>query len=178
MQELHEALQLGLRQSRTVRSTCSFRLRPIFATCSRRSLSRRRSRTHTWLLLILLILVYQLRVPFASQTPHPNLPILHDPRRRALGRTHRAFPKPPTQHLPIKMQPMPNRMGLGLRPPMPSFGQGPSMSALAQQQQMGFMPPPNRSVSLFVGSISGGIDDDFLNRLLSVRAHHSWKYMC
>ncbi|KAL1666161.1 hypothetical protein GGF50DRAFT_99539 [Schizophyllum commune] len=65
------------------------------------------------------------------------------------------------------MQPMPNRMGLGLRPPMPSFGQGPSMSALAQQQQMGFMPPPNRSVSLFVGSISGGIDDDFLNRLLS-----------
>ncbi|TRM62125.1 hypothetical protein BD626DRAFT_499977 [Schizophyllum amplum] len=33
---------------------------------------------------------------------------------------------------------------------------------------MGFMPPsPQRSVSLFVGSISGGIDDDFLNRLLS-----------
>ena len=59
---MREALQLGLRQSRTVRSTCSFRPRRIFATCSRRSLSRRRSWTHTWLLLILLILCNHLRV--------------------------------------------------------------------------------------------------------------------
>ncbi|KIY52440.1 hypothetical protein FISHEDRAFT_35244 [Fistulina hepatica ATCC 64428] len=62
-----------------------------------------------------------------------------------------------------------NRMGLGLRPPLPSFGQGPSISALAQQQQMHFVPPqpPQRQTTLFVGSISGGITDSFLNRLLS-----------
>jgi RNA-binding protein 25 len=79
------------------------------------------------------------------------------------------------------MQPMPNRMGLGLRPPMQSYGQGPSMSALAQQnhlQPMGMgAPPPNfvppgqqRVIQLFVGSISGGIQDPFLNDLLSVRS--------
>ncbi|KAI0322090.1 hypothetical protein OF83DRAFT_1236319 [Amylostereum chailletii] len=70
------------------------------------------------------------------------------------------------------MQGVPNRLGLGLRPPMPSYGQGPSMSALAQQQQMLHPPafvPPNtkKSVTLFIGSISGGITDAFLNQLLS-----------
>ncbi|KIM74831.1 hypothetical protein PILCRDRAFT_99100 [Piloderma croceum F 1598] len=74
------------------------------------------------------------------------------------------------------MQPMPgpNRLGLGMRPPLPSYGQGPSMSALAQQQQMHhqpFMPlpppPAQKQTTLFVGSISGGITDAFLNALLS-----------
>ncbi|TFK70553.1 hypothetical protein BDN72DRAFT_766296 [Pluteus cervinus] len=66
------------------------------------------------------------------------------------------------------MQPVPNRLGLGLRPPLPSYGQGPSISALAQQQQMHFMPPqPQKQTTLFVGSISGGITDSFLNQLLS-----------
>ncbi|KAF5366768.1 hypothetical protein D9758_006491 [Tetrapyrgos nigripes] len=68
------------------------------------------------------------------------------------------------------MQPgMQNRMGLGLRPPMPSFGQGPSLQALAQQQQaMHFVPPQaQKQVKLFVGSISGGVQDEFLNELLS-----------
>ncbi|KAF9220249.1 hypothetical protein BS17DRAFT_715147 [Gyrodon lividus] len=68
------------------------------------------------------------------------------------------------------MQPVPNRLGLGLRPPLPSYGQGPSMSALAQQQQMmqqPFMPPQAQKLTtLFVGSISGGITDTFLNQLL------------
>jgi RNA-binding protein 25 len=63
-----------------------------------------------------------------------------------------------------------NRMGLGLRPPMPSYGQGPSMQALAQQQQMSHFAPPQRPTDLFVGSISSGITDSFLNQLLSVRA--------
>ena len=66
----------------------------------------------------------------------------------------------------------PNRLGLGLRPPLPSYGQGPSMSALAQQQQMhvqGFVPPQaQKQISLFIGSISGGITDNFLNDLLCV----------
>jgi RNA-binding protein 25 len=66
----------------------------------------------------------------------------------------------------------PNRLGLGLRPPLPSYGQGPSISALAQQQQMhvqGFVPPQSqKQISLFIGSISGGITDNFLNDLLSV----------
>ncbi|KAI6140658.1 hypothetical protein BKA82DRAFT_4211287, partial [Pisolithus tinctorius] len=36
-----------------------------------------------------------------------------------------------------RMQPAPNsRLGLGMRPPLPSYGHGPSISALAQQQQM------------------------------------------
>ena len=77
------------------------------------------------------------------------------------------------------MQPMPgpNRLGLGMRPPLPSYGQGPSMSALAQQQQMHhhpFMPPPTaqKQTTLFVGSISGGITDTFLNDLLSVSHRH------
>ncbi|KAF9232313.1 hypothetical protein BU15DRAFT_90684 [Melanogaster broomeanus] len=47
------------------------------------------------------------------------------------------------------MQPIPNRLGLGLRPPLPSYGQGPSILT-----------------SLFVGSISGGITDGLLNDLL------------
>lgn len=73
------------------------------------------------------------------------------------------------------MQPIPNRLGLGLRPPLPSYGQGPSMSALAQQQQIlhqGFVPPQaQKQATLFVGSISGGVTDSFLNRLLAV-SHH------
>ncbi|KAH9831339.1 uncharacterized protein C8Q71DRAFT_715453 [Rhodofomes roseus] len=66
---------------------------------------------------------------------------------------------------------MPSRLGLGLRPPMPSYGQGPSMSALAQQQYGNhhpqFVPPQPRSTTLFIGSISGGITDNFLNALLA-----------
>ncbi|OCH87336.1 hypothetical protein OBBRIDRAFT_796313 [Obba rivulosa] len=63
----------------------------------------------------------------------------------------------------------PNRLGLGLRPPMPSYGQGPSISALAAQQQVhhgGFVPPAPKAITLFIGSISGGITDAFLNTLL------------
>jgi RNA-binding protein 25 len=55
---------------------------------------------------------------------------------------------------------------------MPSYGQGPSISALAQQQQMlqqqQFPQQPPKSISLFIGSISGGISDGFLNELLAV----------
>ncbi|KAI0754494.1 hypothetical protein C8Q80DRAFT_1094588 [Daedaleopsis nitida] len=63
-----------------------------------------------------------------------------------------------------------NRMGLGHRPAMPSYGQGPSISALAAQQQMhhppAFVAPAPKHIKLFVGSISGGITDAFLNELL------------
>ena len=47
------------------------------------------------------------------------------------------------------------------------------MSALAQQQQqMHFVQPQApKQTNLFVGSISGGITDAFLNQLLSVRIH-------
>ena len=79
----------------------------------------------------------------------------------------------------IKMQPAPNRLGLGLRPPLPSFGQGPSMSALAQQQHMlhnQFVPPQPKAVTLFIGSISGGITDSFLNSLLSVGSIVVWRH--
>ena len=69
------------------------------------------------------------------------------------------------------MHPAPNRLGLGMRPSMPSFGQGPSMGTLAHQQQLlhhqQFSPPP-KVVPVFIGSISGGISDAFLNELLSV----------
>jgi RNA-binding protein 25 len=42
------------------------------------------------------------------------------------------------------------------------------MSALAQQQQMHFMPPQSqKQTTLFVGSISGGITDAFLDQLLN-----------
>ncbi|TFK93263.1 hypothetical protein K466DRAFT_478970 [Polyporus arcularius HHB13444] len=64
----------------------------------------------------------------------------------------------------------PNRLGIGHRAPMPSYGQGPSMSALAAQQQMhhqpAFVPPQPKPTTLFIGSISGGITDSFLNELL------------
>ncbi|KLO06972.1 hypothetical protein SCHPADRAFT_909891 [Schizopora paradoxa] len=52
---------------------------------------------------------------------------------------------------------------------MPSYGQGPSMSALAaQQQQMHSQQfiPAQKTTTLFVGSISAGITDTFLNQLL------------
>ncbi|KAJ7178702.1 hypothetical protein C8R43DRAFT_974142 [Mycena crocata] len=58
----------------------------------------------------------------------------------------------------------PNRLGLGLRAPLPSYGQGPSMSALAFQQQSQMQP--QKQTTLFVGSISGGITDATLNALL------------
>ena len=69
------------------------------------------------------------------------------------------------------MHPAPNRLGLGMRQPMPSFGQGPSMGTLAHQQQMLHhqqLPQSSKMVPVFVGSISGGISDAFLNDLLSV----------
>ncbi|THU93818.1 hypothetical protein K435DRAFT_861114 [Dendrothele bispora CBS 962.96] len=52
---------------------------------------------------------------------------------------------------------------------MPSFGQGPSTQALAQQQQaMQFMPPQAQTLTKFsVCSILGGVQDDFLNESLS-----------
>ncbi|KIJ54498.1 hypothetical protein M422DRAFT_24441 [Sphaerobolus stellatus SS14] len=62
------------------------------------------------------------------------------------------------------MQPMPNRMGLGMRPP--PYGQGPSMAALAQQQHMPHFVNPQQKTTLFIGSISGGITDAHLNDLL------------
>jgi hypothetical protein len=76
------------------------------------------------------------------------------------------------------MQGLPNRMGLGMRPPVYGMGQGPSMSALAQQQQMAnnqFVPPqaPRPQHNLFVGSISGGITDAMLTELLNVRVTFS-----
>ncbi|KAJ6600952.1 hypothetical protein DFH09DRAFT_1126322 [Mycena vulgaris] len=58
-----------------------------------------------------------------------------------------------------------NRLGLGLRAPLPSYGQGPSMSALAYQQQAQIQP--QKQTTLFVGSISGGITDATLNALLT-----------
>ncbi|GJJ12950.1 hypothetical protein Clacol_007197 [Clathrus columnatus] len=65
------------------------------------------------------------------------------------------------------MQPTPNRMGLGMRPT--AYGQGPSMAALAQQQQG--LPQfvggqQQRVTTLFIGSISGGITDAHLNEML------------
>ncbi|KAF9781792.1 hypothetical protein BJ322DRAFT_1144605 [Thelephora terrestris] len=68
------------------------------------------------------------------------------------------------------MHPAPSRLGLGMRQSLPSFGQGPSMGALAHQQQMMHhqqFPPPSKVVPVFIGSISGGISDAFLNDLLS-----------
>ncbi|KAF7309542.1 hypothetical protein MIND_00325100 [Mycena indigotica] len=59
----------------------------------------------------------------------------------------------------------PNRLGLGLRAPLPSYGQGPSISALAYQQQA--QNQPQKQTTLFVGSISGGITDTTLNALLT-----------
>ncbi|KAJ7804678.1 hypothetical protein B0H14DRAFT_3091758 [Mycena olivaceomarginata] len=58
-----------------------------------------------------------------------------------------------------------NRLGLGLRPALPSYGQGPSISALAYQQQA--QVQPQKQTTLFVGSISGGITDATLNHLLT-----------
>ncbi|KAJ7725985.1 hypothetical protein B0H16DRAFT_277044 [Mycena metata] len=58
-----------------------------------------------------------------------------------------------------------NRLGLGLRPPLPSYGQGPSISALAYQQHAQLQP--QKQTTLFVGSISGGITDTTLNALLT-----------
>ena len=79
------------------------------------------------------------------------------------------------------MQPLPNRLGLGLRnQPLPSFGQGPSMSALAQQQQMHqhfVSPQAQKQVTLFIGSISGGITDAFLNQLLTVCLYLLHEYL-
>ena len=78
------------------------------------------------------------------------------------------YPPPTT----IDMQP--NRLGIGHRPPMQSYGQGPSISALAAQQHMqhppAFVPPQPKPTTLFIGSISGGITDAFLNELLKVRS--------
>ncbi|KAI0053564.1 hypothetical protein FA95DRAFT_1552051 [Auriscalpium vulgare] len=52
------------------------------------------------------------------------------------------------------------------------YGQGPPLSALAARQHMlhppAFVPPQaHKQVTLFVGSISGGITDNYLNTLLS-----------
>ncbi|EJD51004.1 hypothetical protein AURDEDRAFT_121442 [Auricularia subglabra TFB-10046 SS5] len=59
----------------------------------------------------------------------------------------------------------PNRMGLGMRPA--PQGQGPSFGALAQQNQMQQQQPAGQKMTtVFVGSISGGITDAFLNQLL------------
>jgi RNA-binding protein 25 len=67
------------------------------------------------------------------------------------------------------MQPIPNRMGLGMRPT--PYGQGPSIGALAQQQHMQpqfVNAQASRTTTLFVGSISGGITDQHLNDMLGV----------
>jgi len=61
----------------------------------------------------------------------------------------------------------PNRMGLGMRP-----GPGPSFAPPVMPQRPGLPPAPvlggGPKVSLFVGSISPGITDEFLNQLLAV----------
>ena len=54
------------------------------------------------------------------------------------------------------------RLGLGMRP-----GQGPPMGTLSSMHST-FSAPTKRPVTLFVGSISGGITDDFLAKLLAV----------
>ena len=61
-----------------------------------------------------------------------------------------------------------NRPGLGLRPQMSSYGQGPSMMTLAQRQAQMSRPPPPQEINVFVGSIAGGITDSFLTQLLTV----------
>lgn len=61
-----------------------------------------------------------------------------------------------------------NRPGLGLRPQMSSYGQGPSMMTLAQRQAQMSRPPPPQEINVFVGSIAGGITDAFLTQLLTV----------
>ena len=64
---------------------------------------------------------------------------------------------------------------MGTRPPMPSYSQGPSMSVLAQQQQVHhwqfMLPPVVKQTTLFIGLISAGIADAFLNELLSMSTH-------
>jgi hypothetical protein len=52
----------------------------------------------------------------------------------------------------------PNRMGLGMRPPQAQYSAPPAQPA----------PAPGMT-TLFVGSISSGITDDFLTTLFSVR---------
>ena len=74
-----------------------------------------------------------------------------------------------------------NRPGLGLRPPMPSYGQGPSMMTLAQRQQTQAhlrAGAQQEGVTLFVGSIAGGITDMFLQQLLGVRLALVLGYHC
>ena len=65
-----------------------------------------------------------------------------------------------------------NRPGLGLRPQVPSYGQGPSMMTLAQRQAQMSRLPPSQEVKVFVGSIAGGITDAFLTQLLTVSILH------
>ena len=65
-----------------------------------------------------------------------------------------------------------NRPGLGLRPQMSSYGQGPSMMTLAQRQAQMSRPPPPQEINVFVGSIAGGITDAFLTQLLTVSILH------
>ncbi|KAG8920556.1 hypothetical protein FRC01_000703 [Tulasnella sp. 417] len=75
---------------------------------------------------------------------------------------------------------IPNRMGLGMRPPMmgggpPGYGppgQGPPLSALSAQSHLPLPPqqqpqPTGPKLTAFVGSISPGITDAFLIQLLS-----------
>ena len=61
-----------------------------------------------------------------------------------------------------------NRPGLGLRPQMSSYGQGPSMMTLAQRQAQMSRPPPPQEINVFVGYIDGGITDELLNKLTNV----------
>ncbi|KAG8901365.1 hypothetical protein FRB99_005375 [Tulasnella sp. 403] len=75
----------------------------------------------------------------------------------------------------------PNRMGLGMRPPMMGGppagygppGQGPPLSALSSQSHMPHAGPPLQAAHMgpkltaFVGSISPGIPDNFLIQLLA-----------
>ena len=72
------------------------------------------------------------------------------------------------------MQGPPNRLGLGLRPVIPSYGQGPPIGSLPPSNVMYGYPPPGappgqeKLTTLFVGGISAGVTDDFMNSLLSV----------
>ncbi|ELU45254.1 RNA recognition motif domain-containing protein [Rhizoctonia solani AG-1 IA] len=75
-----------------------------------------------------------------------------------------------TQPRPTKMmQNGPNRMGLGLRAPMPNYQPIPTAAAASPTG------PMHKATTLFVGSISPGISDGFLTSLFACGPLRSFK---
>lgn len=84
-------------------------------------------------------------------------------------------------HSKITMQ-APNRMGLGMRPVF--HGQGPPIGSLPPSGVPGFgqpgrplpgpgvQPGSDKLTTVFVGSISAGVTNEFLTSLFAVRAFH------